>query len=433
MKKRLIIIGAGASGMFAALVAAGSHFENKNSLDIIILDANDTPGKKILMTGNGRCNLCNINTDDSKYYCTDKQFVKSILEQFGQNEVIQAFRQLGITLKDKNGYMYPASMQALTVCQSLISALRISGVSLVNNCYVQKISVNPDNTFCLEVSENENQKQYQGDYVIVACGSNAGLKSDNVSDIIKSIKCLGHRFNRLVPSLCSLYADKRNDGYKEFFKKVSGVRTEIKAGLTYMGEKYFATGELQVTEYGLSGIVIFELSHVISTLINREKKSDINLDIDFLPEYDEVEILAFLKSQLHYPKKSLLDLFSGILNSKLALGLLNLYSSLCDSSTKPFIKNCPDEKMLQLLHFIKNAPFKIKGTNDTLHSQVCSGGVDISDISWDTLESNVIKNLYFTGEIIDVDGICGGYNLQWAWSTGYIAGRSIANDSNIAD
>ncbi len=428
MKKTLMIIGAGASGMFSAFSVAGNQFGYKNNLEIMILDANEAPGKKILMTGNGRCNLCNIDTDESKYYCSDLQFVKNTLDRFGPDDVITAFQQLGITLKNKNGYIYPASMQALTVSRTLISALRILGVTLINNCKVQSISVTQDSTFCLDVSENDKRKQYKADYVIVSCGSNAGLKTNAARELIESLIDLGHTYHPMIPALCSLYADQSDACYKEFFKKVSGVRTEIKATLNNHAHTFSSVGELQITDYGLSGIVIFQISHIASQFINRQKKSCVHLSIDFLPESDPYEMLEFLKSQIGYHKKSLLDLLSGVLNAKLALGLINLYSSICDSDTKPFLKNCTDEQLLKILTFIKNTPFIIKGTNDIYHSQVCSGGIDVSDISKDTLESNRIKHLYFTGEILDVDGICGGYNLQWAWSTGYIAGRSVAGD-----
>lgn len=420
MKREVIIIGGGASGLFAAIMAAD------RGCRVTILDANEKAGKKILVTGNGRCNLSNMEKLNDKYYCNDQQFIDLIFDRFSNMDVKTAFNRLGVALKDKKGYIYPNSMQASTISSALISACQIQGVRIINNCTVTRVEVQKNGRFKINTLDNQT---YSADRVLMAFGSRAGLKTDIPSYLLNSLKVLGHTIITPTPALCSVFVKMQDESYRCFFKNAGGVRSEIKATLNIDGKPVKEySGELQITEYGLSGIVIFQLSRMISRTLLQNKQSEIYIIIDFLPEYTTDEVLFMLKSQQYYDKKSLLDLYSGLINQKLALGLIHLFSEHMNPDIKPYMKQLPDDILRNSIDFIKQTPFLTDKTNDFIRAQVCSGGVDISCINPVTLESKLVKNLYFSGECMDVDGICGGYNLQWAWSTGYIAGRSLSND-----
>lgn len=420
MKKDVIIIGGGASGLFAAIMAAD------RGCKVTILDANEKAGKKILVTGNGRCNLSNTDKLNDKYYCEDIRFIDAVFDRFSNCDVQTAFNRLGVAIKDKNGYLYPNSMQASTVTAALISACQILGVKILNTCIVSDIQIQKDGRFKIYSTESQT---YLADKVLMAFGSRAGLKTDNTAYLLNSLKMLGHNIIPPAPALCSVYVNMLTPSYRSFFKNASGVRSEINAELIMDGN--FVRdygGELQITEYGLSGIVIFQLSRIVGRAMLQNKQSEIYINIDFLPEYTTQEVLSMLKNQQYYDKKSLLDLCSGLLNQKLAMELIHLFSEQMNPDIKPYMKRLSDDVLRNIIDFMKHIPFKIDKTNDFAKAQVCSGGVDITGINPETLESKLVKNLYFSGECIDVDGICGGYNLQWAWSTGYIAGRSLSND-----
>lgn len=435
---RIIIAGGGASGLFAAYTIAchyHRHSADMTKPDITVLDANDVLGKKILSTGNGRCNLCNTDTDASKYYCEDNLFVKKILAQFHYSDAMKAFNRMGVALKDKGGYVYPRSMQAATISSALINACRLLGVKLINNCVIKSITCvdssndsssagkaynrhEKNNIFCIEADKST----YYADCVILAYGSNAGITTDYTGTVMKSVKSLGHKLHTYLPSLCSLYVDMTKKHYADFFKKSSGVRTDI----VVKAENYSYAGELQITNYGLSGIVIFQISHIVSESLYQKKKREVKLYVDFLASYESTDVCRLLRTQHFYEKRTLLDLISGILNGKLALALIQLYSAMINRQITPDVKNISEEELLEVISFMKNVSFYVNKTNDIAHAQVCMGGVATQELT-DNLESRLIENLYFCGECIDVDGICGGYNLMWAWATGYVVGRGIAN------
>lgn len=425
MKKQIVIIGAGASGLFAAIHAAKNA---DNQYNIKLIDAADKAAKKICVTGNGRCNLTNEDMGADKYYCENPDFVKRVLGRFSYQDIIKELQSLGIFTKSKKGYIYPNSEQAQTIASGLISACRLLGVEIMTGYAVDNI-LYEDNIFHLsahkESSDTSAGITLMADKLIIATGSNASVKQDYTSAIMNSLVKLGHTTIEFKPALCPVFV-KMNQVSEKFFKSVAGVRSDIKCSLKTSKELLCEqNGELQITEYGLSGIVIFCLSGIINRLSDNIPKY---IYVDFLPNLAAYEILELFRSQLCYEKRSLLDLFSGILNNKLAGGLLYLYSELVNTDIKAFHKNVPEAVMADIITFMKHIQFEVSKTHDIQHSQVCSGGICLNNINADTMESKIIKNLYFSGECMDVDGICGGYNLQWAWSTGYIAGRSSVND-----
>lgn len=423
MKNKIIIIGAGASGLYAAIKASEKNY------DITVLEVNEKPGKKILMTGNGRCNLTNMLMSSDFYNANDKEFVDFVLGEHNNTEVIKTFKNFGVGVKNKNNYIYPVSMQAGTVLSALISICNLRGIKIKTRSLVNKIRIDKNNEFIVEAYDINEAKNvcYKSEKLLIASGTKAGLKDDYSNGINKFLKDFGHNVYPYLPALCSLYIQK-DKTIKNFLKNTKGVRCEIKCTLHFNNDVIRTSeGELQITDYGFSGIVIFQLSGLISRINKDSSDTNKMLCIDFLPSYTTIEILELFTSQIYYENKSLNDLFSGILNNKLAHELLLLYSARIDENVKPFNKCISLSKLEKIIKFIKNVPFSIEKTNDITFSQVCTGGIGIENIT-KNLESKLVKGLYFSGECIDVDGICGGYNLQWAWSTGYIAGRSMTND-----
>lgn len=428
MCKDIYILGGGASGMFAAINASLFAKENNIKININIIEANDKPGKKILSTGNGRCNITNIKMSEDKFHCKDITFINKILKKYSCTDTINMFKQFGLMLTDRSGYIYPASMQSSSVTDVLISYCNLLKVNFLNNVIVKDITYdNYSEKFNISTYSNSDILDihtYTGDKVLISCGTKAGIKKDYSDNIINSVIKLGHHIDNYLPALCSVYTDK---SYKEFFKSASGVRCEVTASLSVnenILESY--SGELQITDYGLSGIVIFQLSSNISRALSDMSSTEII--IDFLPSYNSYELYATVSKQLFFNKKSLLDILAGLLNKKLAVNLISLYSKLREDNIKPYSKAVSESTLKNIFDFIKNIHFPVINTNDYLHAQVCCGGVNVQEINCDTMESKLIKKLYFSGECINADGICGGYNLQFAWSTGYIAGRSMADD-----
>lgn len=439
MKKTIFIVGGGASGLFAAIHAA------KNGCKVVVLEANARPCKKILVTGNGRCNLTNENVSIQDYYCKNQSFIEHILQQYTNVDTIKTFSSFGIITKNKNGYYYPNSMQAQTIADALIRTCKIYDIEINTDTIINEIHYNEKNQiFSLTATKyyyedisstkskkkqviNKEEIQYQASKVIIACGSNAGLKTTDTDPIINCLKQMNHTIFKRTPALCSLYISQSNEATKQFFKKSAGIRTEIKAK-TLLNNVVLAesNGELQITEYGLSGIVIFQLSSIIGEKILFNK--NISIVIDFLPDQTVDQILVFMDSTPTIQNLSVLDFLSGLLNNKLSINLLSLYVQENHKDLHLPIKNLSRKEIVKILNFVKNCEFNIDKTNDLLHAQVSHGGVSVDEINSDTMESKKYKGLYFAGEIIDVDGICGGYNLQFAWSTGAIAGRNVAND-----
>lgn len=413
----IIIIGGGASGLFAAINAANED----NSVTII--EANDKMGKKILSTGNGRCNFSNLDSLTGKYNCDDNEFIKKIFNAFSNKDIVNTFEKMGLFATNNNGYLYPASMQAASVSDMLISRCRLAGVKFINNTIVTDIHIAEDGGFVIETETDNINNNYHCDKVILAMGTKAGIKDDFCENMTEFLIEHNHTIEKYKPALCGMEVKKDKPPFKQFFKNTAGVRWKINASL-YIDNDRITTesGELQFTNYGLSGIVIFQLAAMVSRALENNRKATVL--IDFLPEYDINELVNAVCMQYAYEKKSVYDILMGILNSKLAMELINIYSYYVDNEVKPFNKNLPKDKLTDMFKFFKKVEFNINRTNDFTKAQVCCGGIDVDGINPYTMESKYIKNLYFTGEVINVDGKCGGYNLQWAWSTGYVAGKS---------
>ncbi len=423
---RIVIIGGGASGMMAALAATQYNFSNNNN--IVVLEGMEKPGKKILSTGNGKCNLTNLYQNLECYNGSSKDFIAEVLTQFDLTRTLEFFNNLGMDIKDKSGYIYPYSEQASSVSDLLRMECIARGIKLKCTEKVEKILVHKNqhnniNTTTDNLSGSPYEVltstgRYRADKVIMATGSKAAPKTGSDGSGYILSKRFGHTIIPVVPALMALKAEGK------YFNEIAGVRTDCNIKL-FINNSIIAAadGELQLTNYGLSGIPVFQISRHAAYAL-KENKNVIAI-IDFFRSYSIDELSArFMRKQAISSYKSIFEQFIGMQNNKLSNVLLKLYG-FNSSNSKDYL-NYEKSDWDKLFTYFKNFNIKITGNNDFDNAQVCAGGVDTSEINPLTMESKLHKGLFFCGELLDVDGICGGYNLQWAWSTGYIAGTNAS-------
>ena len=406
MKARnVIIVGGGASGLVAAISAA------RNGVNVTIIEQKDRLGKKILSTGNGKCNLTNEYMELECFRGDDTSIVSNILDQFGYKETCDFFESLGVILKNRQGYIYPISDQATTILDVLCMEVEHLNVKVVLNESVASISRNKKG-FTVKTSSST----YYGESVILATGGKASpvLGSDGSGYGIA--KSFGHKISPVVPALVQL------QGKGNFFKSISGVRTNATVSIYVDGDLQGKdTGELQLTNYGISGIPVFQISRYAAKALHQKKS--VKAEIDFLPTLSMEELSSYIeqRKQFHSHKK-IGEFFVGMFHSK----LIDLFLKIAKVDSKTYVKDVTERQWQIILKLIKSFFVEIEGTNPFEQAQVCAGGVKTTEINADTLESLLENDLYLTGELLDVDGICGGYNLQWAWATGFIAGKNAA-------
>ena len=387
MKNKVVVIGGGASGLLAAITSA------RNGAYTVILEKNDRVGKKILSTGNGRCNFTNVNAS-AKDYNTD--FVSDAMEAFSPADAITFFREMGILPKiEDEGRVYPLSCQASAVLDVLRAEAERSGVFVKTDFPVEKIERNKDGF----IIYSQNGEKIQADKLIMATGGKAAPKSGSCGDGFRLLKSMGHTITRTKPALCQLMTDKGVHGVRQY-------------GRVTLADKYQQVGEIQFNKESISGIPVFNLS--------RYGEIGDSITVDFLPEYDFEDVTAILKAR---PAQSMETFLVGILNKNLAFALLK------DIGIQPLSRmsdTLDDKEICRIARGIKGWKMKVTGFVPWDNAQVTAGGIDVSEISAGTMESKIVKNLYIVGELCDVDSKCGGYNLQWAWSSGYLAGREAS-------
>ena len=406
MKKRqVIIVGGGASGLVAAITAA------RNGAEVTIIEQKDQLGKKILSTGNGRCNLTNSYMELDCFRSDDMTLVASVLEQFGYKDTISFFGELGVMLKDRQGYIYPISDQASTITDVLCMELAKLQVHVVVEESVKDIQ-KEEQRFLIKT----NNSSYHCDSVILATGGKAAPVLGSDGSGYELAKIMGHSISPVVPALVQLV------GKGNCFKHVSGVRTNATVNLLVNDECVASdTGELQLTNYGISGIPVFQVSRYAGKALCDKKP--VITEIDFLPTITENELKHYIYNRIEaHGQRKTEDFFVGMLHSKVSTMLLKeAYIPLHISANE-----IREDKWENLLEYIKHFKIEIIETKSFEQAQICAGGVRTNEVDANTMESIYVKDFYLTGELLDVDGICGGYNLQWAWATGYIAGKNAA-------
>lgn len=402
--KTIAIIGGGASGLIAASVAA------RNNNKVIVFEKRSICGKKILVTGNGRCNYWNSDQDMKHYYSNNKEVLEKINTDDNRREVLNFFDRLGIIPYIKNGYYYPYSKEASTVKNALLEEAIRNNVEIVTNFTVKNVK-KENGVFII----NQKEENIKVDSVILATGSLAYYKDEEAKIGYEIAKSFGHDIVKVLPSLVQLKAEGA------FFKEWAGIRSDVIITINSGDEKLKEEeGEILLTDYGISGICVFNISGIAARLIDGKK--DVVVKINFIPWYEENNFVTFLDDrQKKVTNLTIGQLLEGFLNSKLVKVLLKLTGI---SRDKYWQELSNVEKEL-IVNSIQDFSLKITGTNSFDKAQVCSGGVRLSEINPYTMESKKEKGLYIIGELLDVDGDCGGYNLGFSFLSGIIAGKSV--------
>ncbi|SHI30330.1 BaiN/RdsA family NAD(P)/FAD-dependent oxidoreductase [Parasporobacterium paucivorans] len=417
MKSDIIILGGGASGLAAAITASGQ------GASVTIIEHKDKIGRKILVTGNGRCNLTNLNQDGVNYRGEQPGFALQVLRNFGLDETLGFFDSLGLLLKDRDGYVYPFSDQAAAVSDALRFKCAGQGVHILTQTKAENIALSKGK-FQVRTRNGEGRGDtLQADRVILSTGGMAAPQNGSDGSGYCLAHGLGHSIIKPVPALTGLYCKET------FFKGVAGVRTAARLNL-YINEEWqmMEEGELQLTNYGISGIPVFQISRFVSRALDCKKS--VSVEIDLIPEYTANALKDFLLRQIvSNPNKTVEEHLYGILNKKLAMLVLKLAGV---NPSTPSVR-VSDADIGKVVHLIKNIRVDIDHPNTFEFAQVSAGGVDTRQIHPQTLESRLVPGLYITGELLDIDGACGGYNLQWAWSTGCLAGKAAAGERILYD
>ncbi|MEH2959771.1 NAD(P)/FAD-dependent oxidoreductase [Candidatus Merdisoma sp. JLR.KK006] len=405
--RQVLIIGGGASGLTAAISAA------RAGAKVTLLEQNKQVGKKLLVTGNGRCNLTNRDQALSHYRGSSPAFIKSALKAFGLWETLEFFQGLGIVTRDRNGYLYPYSDQASAVADALRMEAEHQKVKLALNTRVQKIRKEKGRFFAETFGWT-----YEGDALILAAGSCAAAQTGSDGSGYVFAETMGHSLIKPLPALVQLRSKD------PIFPKLKGLRTEAKVTLFSEKEPLAEdTGEVQFTEYGLSGIPVFQVSRYGVKALEQGK--NLRAVLDLLPHMKKEELPSFWEDRIH----------AGAYKSagQLLVGLFpkNMADCLLKRAEIPSNKTAGDltrEERKALLSACTSFEVKLSASNGFERAQVCCGGVDTREVNGKTMESVLVPKLYFAGELLDVDGACGGYNLQWAWTSGYLAGLYSAVD-----
>ena len=404
--RKIAVIGGGASGMMAAIAAAskGAH--------VILIEHKDRIGKKILSTGNGRCNFTNVHQEPVCYHSDQFLFPWEIVEKFNAQKTISFFLQLGIYSRNRNGYLYPNSDQASAVLDALRMELDRLKVEIGTGPSCREV-IHGKKGFRIRTDAGD----IRADRVIISTGSKAAPVTGSDGSGYDLAKKLGHRLVPVLPALTGLQCEGK------FFRSLAGVRAAGSVSIVSEGQ-YIArdTGELQLTNYGISGIPVFQVSRYASRLLYEKK--EVTAVLDFMPDFTEEQMIAFLKARSAMrPEKRADQFLIGLFHRKLS----ELWIRISGIPAEKPVGDLTGSELAELARLIGHFEVKVKASNSFEQAQVCCGGIDTTEVNPETLESVYVPGVYFTGEILDVDGMCGGYNLQWAWSSGHVAGEAAAD------
>lgn len=403
----VLVLGGGASGMMAAIMAAREHAH------VMILEKKNRLGKKLLATGNGRCNFTNKVQKKECYRGKDANFAWNAMQHFSAEDAIEWFDQIGILATDKNGYMYPAANQATVVLHALENELKRQKVEVKLEEAV--LSVQKDSKRNDGFVVTTDQDSYIAKRVIVATGGMAAPVHGSTGDGYEFAAAFGHQLVLPASALTSVVLEGN------FMKKWSGIRIQGEVFLYDQDDELLAKdrGEIQMAAYGISGIPVFQVSRFAAVELQKKRKP--YLVLDSMPDHSKEWIVKQIVRRAEWnPKQSFGDLIEGLLPDK--LGLVLLQQCHIDPASKA--EQCLPKKIQQLAQKIKHNVLTIKEVSSFEKAQVTAGGLATGQVDPDTMESKLCKGLYFTGELLDIDGICGGYNLQWAWTSGYLAGKA---------
>lgn len=393
--------------MMAAIHAARSGAE------VTILEGTEKPGKKLLLTGSGRCNLTNLRQSANCYRGADRTFTETVQKAFTVEDTLRFFHGIGLLTCDRDGYVYPLSAQASSVLDVLLAELRRQKVKLKCREKAEEISKEKGRFIVRTAGWS-----YEADAVILAAGSKAA--PDTGSDGSGYLLAKGHELIEPLPALVPLQIKET------WIRKFAGVRMQAKAALFYGGRmREEESGELQWTEYGISGIPVLQLSRY--AVRAQKEGQDVCVMLDLLPALDLKELTAYLQNRRAAltARHTASELLCGALPKKMIAPLMQRAGI---SPSAP-ADEAGEAALCALAGQIKQTELTVAGARSFAQAQACQGGIDCAQVDPHTLMSRKIPGLFFCGELLDVDGACGGYNLQWAWSSGYTAGRCAAENN----
>ncbi len=408
LSKRIFVIGGGAAGMSAAIYAA------RNGADVTILEKNDRLGKKLSMTGNGRCNLTNLDMREEYYNLSARARMKEWLGIYGVEDVICFMKSLGVVVKSEDGYIYPASGQAQTVVNALKNEIDRLGVEVIYNQQFKAVSRCDDGRYKLLIKTATDE--YMADECVISTGSLSGAKSTlSTGDGYYICSQIGMNIKKTYPALVGFKVDP------EEMMPENGVRTIAEISFT-LGNEAIATeyGELQITKDGISGIPVMQASREIVRFV--EEKKPVYAVINFFPDYDDEDFKSLKNDMLRLKDdRTLAEFLNGFANSNvndMVLSRMKLSPTMRMKNISVSMADC-------ILDNYRNLKLKLSESYGYQASQVTTGGVSLGDVGSD-LSYKKLPGVYLAGEILDVDGRCGGYNLQWAFTSGSIAGTAAS-------
>lgn len=408
---KVAIIGGGASGLFSAITALSS---GKN-IKVTIFEQLNRVGKKLLATGNGRCNITNenackiINNKPVHYYGEHSEFAVYALNKFTNKSLIDFLYKNGLILKKENDKFYPYSEQASTVLDFLRLKCEMLGVEMITNTKINSI-IKSKNQFLI------NNQCF--DKVIVACGGKSSPHLGSDGSGYKLLEDLCHKKTQLFPAITQIKT--QND----LIKQLKGIKADALCSI-YVKEKLIRKefGQVLFADYGLSGPPIFQLSGIAA----KNYQNDCYISLDLMSDKDISEIENMIKNVIDNPFTYPLtaeNLLTLLLNKRLGQVVLKY----CDKRMNEDVYSFSNNDIKNIAHSIKNFKLKVTGVSGFQNAQVTAGGIKTNDFNDKTMESKLVDGLYACGEILDITGDCGGFNLQWAFSSGYIAAKSAIGE-----
>jgi hypothetical protein len=408
IKKHVIVAGGGAAGMMAAISA------RRLGADVTILERNPRVGKKILATGNGRCNFTNINADITCYHGNNPKFAYTALSHFSPDDTVSFFEKIGIEHKVEDwGKVFPMSDQASSMLDVLLYELNELGVNIVCDAPVKNITRKKDK-FIIEL---ENGQVYRGDRLIIATGGKAMPSSGSDGQGYDLATMLGHTIIDIFPALVQLKLEG------SFFKQIEGVKFVGTAEIIHNNKSVAKDrGDILFANYGVSGPPILQISRKAGEILKEGQEA--HLKILIMDMMSKEELRKLINKRFLIGSKKPVD-FSlvGLINKRLIPVVL---AEAGINEIKRPVGSLSAKEREWIIAILTDWRFKIKGTKSWPSAQITAGGVDTNGIDQNTMESKLVPGLFFAGEIIDIDGLCGGFNLQWAWSSGFMAGQSAA-------
>lgn len=415
LKYDVVIIGAGASGLTCAI----NIKQLNNNITVAVIEKNSRVGQKILLTGNGKCNISNTNIEKHNYYSFNKTFIKTVLNNYKSSLVFDFWQSLGIPLRsDSSGRLYPYNEQASSILNALRNELKRLCIFTICDQNVSDI-IRGKNDFLILT----NEYKIVSKNLIIATGGMATYKNSNDSSIFSLIEKLGHKKTTCFPALVPITFDS------QLLKILNGVRAKCSISLLAdykLIKKEF--GEVQFNKNYISGICSMQLSKFVSEFfnmgsINSQHFNTISISIDFMPDFNLTDILNLLKKRINlYPNIEISDILSAMINKKLSIAIIK---SLKLNPCKPAFNFNNSFTIRSIAKLIKNFNLSPTGTLSFKNAQAMAGGLDCSQFDPLTFESKIIEHLFAIGEVLDVVGDCGGFNLHFAWLSALICSNFI--------